>query len=472
MWSDVVEAETIRVPAVPVAPGMVVVVGLSRIGLPMAVQYAARGWRVIVCDTNAHMVERIKNGQVSQWREPELERELPGLVERGLLSATTNIAEAVARANVVVVVAPVQFSENHQVRFQELDALTETIGRALQVGTLVSYEMPLPVGTLAGRVRACLEDCSGLDADRGFYLAYSPERASAVPVLHDLRTYPKIVGGIDARSSQAAAAFYRSALSVEVLTVASPEEAEFAKLLEITYRDVNIALANEFACYADEHELDVVAAIAAANSQPSAHILQPGVGVGGQTLPLYPYLLINNAPTGESPDEGRDAHHLRLPHAARQINDGMAEYAVQRIESSAGSLWHRTVLLLGVTYREDVREVALSSAYALQTALWQHGATVYVDDPLYTPAELHALGFQPLPAGRENEIDAIILQAAHQAYEQLDLRRFTRCRVLLDGRNGLARARVQEAGMRYMALGNGVEDGAQRVEPFRGEARP
>jgi nucleotide sugar dehydrogenase len=469
MWSDVVEAETIRV---PVVPGMVAVIGLGRIGLPMAVQYAARGWRVVACDANERVVESIKDELRSLYEEPALKNELSGLIERGLLSATTNTAEAVARANVVIVVGLLQFDEKHQVRFQELDALTETIGRALQPGTLVSYEMPLPVGTTAGRLRACLEDCSGLDASKGFYLAYSPERASLGHTLRDLRAYPKIVGGVDARSTQAAAAFYRSALSIEVMTVASTAEAEFVKLLEITYRDVNIALANEFACYADEHGLDVMAAIAAANSQLCAHIHQPGVGVGGPTLPVYPYLLIDDVSVGELPDEQRDSQRLRLPRAARLINDGMAEYAVQRIEAEAGSLYRRSVLLLGVTYREDVRETTLSSVYPLQAALWRHGATVYADDPLYSPAELHALGFQPLPPGRENEIDAMILQAAHSAYQSFDFRRFSRCRVLLDGRHGLQRARIQEAGMRYMALGNGVVDGVPSRVPFRGDTRP
>jgi nucleotide sugar dehydrogenase len=469
MWSDVVEAETIRVPAVS---GVVVVIGLGRVGLPTAVQYATRGWRVLACDANPRVVESINERLVPLQDEPELEKLLPGLVERGQLAATLNIAEVVARANIVVVTVPVQLDEERQVRFHELDMWTETIGRALQPGTLVSYEMPLPVGTTANRLQPMLEQCSGMDAGREFYLAYSPEQVRAGRAFCDLRTNPKVVGGIDGRSTHAAAAFYRSALPVEIVTVASTSQAEFVKLLELTYRDVNIALANEFACYADEQGLDVMAAIGAANSQPDVHIHRPGVGVGGHALPQYPYLLINTLAADELPDEPNVLPGLSLPRAARRINDGMAEYAVQRIEAAAGSLWRRSVLLLGVAYREDVREVTFSGAYALQAALWRHGATVYVDDPLYTPAELHALGFQPLPPGREDEIDAMILQVAHRAYQTFDFRRFARCRVVLDGRNGLLRACVQEAGIRYMALGNGVEDAAQCMVPFRGEARP
>ena len=470
MWSDVVEAETIRVPTVSGTSGVsgvVAVIGLGRSGLSMAAQCATQGWRVLACDPYPQVVESVKNGLARLDDEPELERELPALLERGLLATMTSIGEAVARANVVVVEHRLQFDEDHRVLFQELDALTETIGHALQPGTLVSYEMPLPVGTTAGRLRTRLEECSGLDASKDFYLACCPERVSPGRAIDDLRSCPRVVGGIDARSTQVAAAFYRSALPVEIITVTSTAEAEFAKLLEIIYRDVNIALANEFACYADEYGLDALAAIAAANSQPRVYIHRPGVGVGGHSLPLYPYLLINTIAAHEAPDEPAGFQHLRLPRAARRINDGIAEYAVQRIEAEAGSLWHRSVLLLGITYRADVRAATASGAYLLQEALWRHGAIVYVDDPLYGPAELNALGFQPLPPGHEHEIDAMILLTAHRAYQQFDFRRFTRCRIILDGQHGLERARVREAGIRYIVLGNGVEDAEQCMTPFR-----
>lgn len=465
MWSDVVEAETVRVPAVP---GVVAVIGLGRVGLALAVQCAARGWRVVGCDVNPRVVECVNSGRTLLNEEADLESELSALVERGLLAATLQTGEALARANIVLVTVPLQTDEHHQVRFQALDAATEAIGRALQPGTLVSYETVLPVGTMAERLRGKLENCSGLDANREFYLASSPARVSPGHVLRDLRAYPKIVGGLDARSAQAATAFYRSILSTEVVRVASPTEAEFVKLIETTYRDVNIALANQLACYADEHGLDVQAAIAAANTRQFVHLHQPGVGVGGHALPVYPYLLINDVQAGAS-EAG--TQHLDLARKARQINDGMAEYAVQRIEAAAGSLWHRSVLLLGATYRADVRETAFSSTYLLQAALWRRDATVYVDDPLYGAAELHALGFQPLSPGRENEVDAIILQTAHRAYQNFDFRRFARCRVLLDGRNALARAQVEEAGLRYMALGDGIEDAARCVVPARDDVR-
>ena len=132
--------------------------------------------------------------------------------------------------------------------------------------------------------------------------------------------------------------------------------------------------------------------------------------------------------------------------------------AVSRLDAFIGSLWRRKVLLLGVTYRGDVRETAFSCASRLSNMLFHRGATVYVDDPLYSPDELRALGFDPLLPGCEDEIDVIVVQAVHSSYADLDFRRFTRCQVLLDGRCGLKRARVEEAGIRYIALGDGAVD--------------
>jgi nucleotide sugar dehydrogenase len=431
--------------------GVVAVVGLGKIGLPLAVQYASRGWSVLGCDINPRVVDAINSGRTHLQEEAELETEVPLLVEQGLLSATLDTAAAVARADVVIVIVPVQIDPECQVRFEALDAATTAVGRGLRPGKVVVYETTLPVGTTEGRVRRLLEEESGLQAGRDFALAYSPERVSSGSIFLDLRVYPKVVGGLDARSLEAAVAFYRAVLHAEIRTVRSCAEAEFVKLIDTTYRDVNIALANEFACYADVHGLDVLEAITAANSQPQSHIHMPGVGVGGHCIPVYPYFLLND----ERLETRTSMPGLRLLREARLINDQMAEYAVQRVESALGSLHRRSVLILGAAYRGDVREVAFSCAYRLQSALSRRGAQVYVDDPLYATEELSELGFRPLLAADEPGIEVIILQAGHRAYKSLHWQRFPRCHILLDGRCMLNRAEVEQAGIRYLTIGDG-----------------
>ena len=153
---------------------------------------------------------------------------------------------------------------------------------------------------------------------------------------------------------------------------------------------------------------------------------------------------------------------LTLSRSARRINDAMAEYAVQRVEAIVGSLAHRAVLIMGVAYRGDVHESAFTSAKLLQDALLAHGATVYVDDPLFSDAELVALGYTPLIPKYEREICAIILQASHQAYQEFDFSRFDRCRVVLDGRRALCREQIEALCMQYIAIGDGYRVKADR----------
>jgi len=438
----------------------VAVVGLGKIGLPLAVQYAQRGRRVIGCDSNPEVVQTVNAGKSHVHEELELAAEVARLVERGLLSATVHTSEAVRQAGVVVVIVPVVVDARHEVDFEAIDAATRAIAAGLQPGTLVIYETTLPVGTTAVRFREILEHSSR--AGRDFYLAYSPERVSCGSIFRDLRTYPKVVGGIDEKSTAAAVAFYRSVLDAEIIAMASADEAEFVKLIETTYRDVNIALANEYARFADARGLDAAAAIRAANTQPHAHIHSPGVGVGGHCIPVYPYFLLAGVEKPEPFAPTPALPMLTLPQSARRINDAMAEYAVRRVEAIVGSLAHRAVLIMGVAYRGDVHESAFTSAKLLRDALLVHGATVYADDPLFSDAELVALGYTPLIPTYEREICAIILQASHQAYQEFDFSRFDRCRVVLDGRNALCREQIEALGMQYLAIGDGYRVKADR----------
>src|SRR5579885_2821720 len=221
---------------------VVVVVGLGKIGLPLAVQYAQHGHRVIGCDSNPQVVSTINKGKSHILEEPLLEEGVADAVARGLLSATSDTAEAVRQARIVVVIVPVAVNVQHEIVFDSIDRATEAIGAGLQPGTLVIYETTLPVGTTAGRLARLLEQHSRLTAGQDFLLAFSPERVSSGSIFRDLRIYPKVVGGIDERSTAAAVAFYRSVLDAEIITMASAEDAEFVKLIETTYRDVNIGI--------------------------------------------------------------------------------------------------------------------------------------------------------------------------------------------------------------------------------------
>lgn len=271
----------------PTAMSTVAIVGLGKIGLPLAVQCAQHSWRVIGCDADPYMVETINAGRTPLHEEPELAGEVALLVASGMLSATEDTSGAVRQASVVVVIVPVAIDAQHEANFVAIGAATVSIGTGLQPGTLVIYETPLPVGTTAQRFGPLLAGTAKLKVGCDFHLAYSHDCISSGHILRELPTYPKVVGGIDGSSTADTEAFYRSVLNTQVITMASTDEAEFVKLIETTHRDVNIALANEYTCYADAHGLNVATAIAAAKAQPYAHIHSTWSGHWGK---LSPYL--------------------------------------------------------------------------------------------------------------------------------------------------------------------------------------
>ena len=424
----------------------VAVVGLGKIGLPLAARFAQSGLKVTGCDINPEVVASVNAGRSHVKEEAGLDEAVADAVGSGRLRATTDTVAAVRASNVVVVIVPVVVDDERNVDYRGIDSATGAVAEGLQPGTLVLYETTLPVGTTRTRFGPALEHASGLSAGRDFCLAFSPERVYSGRIFRDLERYPKVVGGTTPECTRRAAEFYRVALGgVEVLEMQDADTAELVKVLETTYRDVNIALANEFARFASTRGLPVDQAIAAANTQPFSHIHRPGIAVGGHCIPVYPYFLINYAGEGE----------MNIPRLARRINDDMAAWALERLSQELGGLEGKRVLVLGLAYRENVKEPIFSGAVRLVSLLREADASPLVNDPLFTPNEIAAYGAEPamlddLPPG-----DAIILQAYHDAYRDLDWGSLATqgYRVVLDGRNALDRTAIAMAGMTYIGMG-------------------
>src|SRR3954470_5572263 len=293
------------------------VVALGKVGLPLAAQIARAGHEVVGCDIDPDVVDRVNAGEPPFPGEEGLAEALRETVGDGRLRASTRTTEAVtAGPELVVAVPPLAVDHRARPDWRAPGAAIRAIGTGLQPETTVSVETTVPLGATRGRLAPALEQASGLIAERHFHLVFSPERVYSGRVLRDLATYPKLVGGLSAEAEARAVELYSSFLDAEVWGMGSAEAAEMAKLAETTYRDLNIAFANELAQIADDHELDVVRVIEAANSQPFSHIHSPGVAVGGHCIPVYPRFLLAGAPD------------MKLPRAAREVNEAMPSYAV------------------------------------------------------------------------------------------------------------------------------------------------
>ncbi|CAB4912325.1 unannotated protein [freshwater metagenome] len=475
----------------------VVVVALGKIGLPLAAFAAQRGHEVVGCDIDERVVRQVNAAHEPFPGEGGLADALRETVGDGRLSATTDTVGAVAAgADLILVVPPLVVDAQARPEWRAVDAALGDVGAGLRRGReergtaagpdglppSVVVETTLPVGSTRGRVAQLLAFTSRLIEGEDFHAAHSPERVYSGRIFRDLETYPKLVGGLDDLGEARTAERYRRLLNgeeetapldvggaaaasapgsssagspalrrpaseaIEVRELGGAEAAELTKLAETTYRDINIAFANELARHADAIGVDVDAVIDAANSQPFSHIHRPGVAVGGHCIPVYPRFYLEGDPGAA------------LPAAARAVNEAMPAYAVDLLaELLGGGLRGKLVLILGAAYRGDVKETAFSGVFGLRDALQAAGARPIVADPLYSDDELAALGLEAWLGG---PIDGAVVQADHAAYRTLTAQDLPGVDAVVDGRGVLDVDAWRADGVAVRRIGrDGVREG-------------
>jgi nucleotide sugar dehydrogenase len=424
----------------PGTAGTVAVVGAGKMGLPLCAQFADHGWHVIAVDVQQDVVDSINDGRSHVHEEPGLAELVREAHTGGRLRATTDAAAAARDADVVVLIVPVMLDDEQQPDYRYMDSAAASIAPGVHAGSLVIFETTLPVGDTRDRFAPRLAETSGLTLDEDLFVAFSPERLYSGAALRNLATYPKLVGGIGPRSTERAASFYDGVLDAEIVAMQSSEAAEFSKLADTTYRDVNIALANEFARYAERVGVDIHEVIAAANSQPYSHIHQPGLGVGGHCIPVYPHFLLSRAP------------ELEIVELSRRTNDGQIGVAIRSLQQELGGLEGMPILVLGLTYRHGVKELAYSRALPLIERLTHLGALVSAYDPLLTPDETARCCATPWTWGVPGPYRAIVTQTADPQFGTLETAWFPELELLFDGRDSLRELALPET-VAYRGIG-------------------
>jgi UDP-N-acetyl-D-mannosaminuronic acid dehydrogenase len=321
------------------------VVGLGYIGLPTASFLGTKGYRVVGVDLEPRVVETINRGEI-HIVEPDLDILVKSAVQSGNLRATG----APEEADVFIIAVPTPIRQpGNRPDVSYVEAATRSIAPHVRAGNLVLIESTIPVGTTETVVLPILRAESPDRAD-GVHVAHCPERVLPGRILVELVGNDRIVGGIDADSSEAAAAFYRSFVRGEVLKTTAAT-AEMAKLSENTFRDVNIALANELSIICDKHGIDPWEMIALANRHPRVNILQPGPGVGGHCIAVDPWYIVAAAP--------EDAH---LVSTARRVNDSKPDWVLGKIRAAAKRFEKPVIGCLGLAFKANVDDLRGSPA--------------------------------------------------------------------------------------------------------------
>lgn len=424
------------------------VLGLGYIGLPTASTFATHGIRVIGVDVNQQILEILRSGGL-HIHEPGLRT----IVGSAIQSGNLNVADKPEEADAFIIAVPTPFYADKTGNFNgetyKLADMRAVISAAtaivpvLRKGNLVVLESTSPPKTTCELVAPILER-SGLKAGVDFHLAYSPERVLPGQILRELIENARVIGGINPQSAEAGRDLYATFVKGQIILTDSTT-AEMVKVMENTYRDVNIAIANEFARLSDRFGIDVWEAISIANLHPRVKILKPGPGVGGHCISVDPWFLVESAP-----------ELSRLIYTARKVNDDQPDFVLKLVEKALGDLKGRKIAALGLAYKPDVDDLRESPAVEVVHLLQQAGVTVTAYEPFKPDANLPDILIEKDLHQAVSGVDAIILLVNHQQLCKLtpmELASMTGTRILIDTVNGWDRTEFEEAGFSMFKLG-------------------
>lgn len=426
----------------------VCVVGAGHIGLPTACILAEKGIEVIATDIDQDIVDNINQGKTT-IEEPGLQELLETVHSSGKLSASTDVTGSVRESQAAIIIVPTPLtSEGPDMKF--IEAATQSVADGLKKGTLVILESTVYPGTTEKIIRPLLEK-SGLKADTDFYLAYSPERAIPTRTIEEIKNNPRVVGAIGKNSGKKAEEFYSSFIDGEISIVESPTIAEFVKLAENIFRDVNIALANELAMVSEKLGIDIQEVIKYANKHPRVELHKPGAGVGGHCIPKDPYFLINKAK-----DLGIET---RLVSTARQINESMPAKVVSLVEEGLTQIDKKLpdsrVAVLGFAYKGDTGDFRITPAETIITSLRDKGAEVHIHDPFVKSNNGFTIETD-LGAVLDGS-DCVVVVTDHSEYRNLNIgelsKELRQPALVVDGRNILDRSDIEASGLTYKGIG-------------------
>jgi UDP-N-acetyl-D-mannosaminuronic acid dehydrogenase len=427
------------------------VLGLGYTGLPTASTFATHGLNVIGVDVNKKVIETLRNGGL-HIHEPGLRT----IVQAAIKSGKLIISEVPVEADAFIIEVPTPFivrmeDQDSEITYPRADlsyvrAAAASIVPYLRKGNLVILESTSPPRTTLDVVAPILEK-SGLIAGRDFYLAYSPERVLPGQILRELIDNARVIGGIDEASSNAGRDLYATFVKGEIICTTATT-AEMVKLMENTYRDINIAIANEFSRLGECFGVDIWEAIQLANRHPRVEILRPGPGVGGHCISVDPWFLVEAAP-----------EITPLIYTARNLNDSQPAHVVGLIRKAVGDMDGKRITVLGLAYKPDVDDLRESPAIQVAQQLARAGAEVTAYEPFKPDAQIPLISTAVKLEDALNQSEVLVLLVAHTSFRNLkpdEVAVLTDARIVVDTVNIWEPTLWDAAGFTIHRLGVGT----------------
>lgn len=410
----------------------VCVVGIGRIGLPTALLFAKSGLDTIGVDINENLVQNINSGIYPLKDEPGIEEIFNDVIKNKKFSATTKIEDAVPNSDLILLSLPTPMDENNIPDYSALRSVATKLSEILSQNSLVIVESTIEPGFIEDEMISTIVKSTRLKIEENFFIGVCPENANPGEILHDFTNLPRLVGGINNHVTELIKMIYDFVFSVELVEMPNCKTANAVKLTTNVFRDVNIAFVSELSLMFEKLGIDTMKVLEAAKKKYNFQIHYPGAGVGGPCLPINSYQLLNSAKRADV--------KLSMIESARKINEKMPDHVVEltsnAFKESSKSLQNSDILILGVSYKPNVKDIQLSPAGKIIKKLQNLGTNVHVYDPYFPSENVFGIKVEDNLDDILPKMDAAIIVTAHDDFKKIKISSFAKMKnpILIDTR--------------------------------------
>ena len=432
----------------------VCVIGIGRIGLPTALSFAKAGLQTIGMDINEKLVDSLNQGNFALKDEPGYEDIFNNVIKSGNFSATTNINEAVSKSNLILLSLPTPMNKKNIPDYSALESVCKQLSDILKPNSLIVVESTIEPGFIENTLINILEKTNRLYIGKNFTIGVCPENANPGEILHDFTNLPRLVGSINEQTTKIITMIYDFVFSVELIIMPDCKTANAVKLTTNVFRDVNIAFINELSLMFDKLGIDTLKVLDAAKRKYNFQIHYPGAGVGGPCLPINSYQFLNTAIRTDS--------KLSIIEQSRQINEKMPDHVINLtldgFKKCNKSIKGSNILILGISYKPDVKDVQLSPAEIVVNKLKDLGAKIRIYDPYYKNSEVFGINVESNVEDIIPKVDASIIVTAHKEFQEINPLIFTKMNtpILIDSRGVIDTSSIKDTNLVFRGIGRGI----------------
>ena len=431
----------------------VCVIGIGRIGLPTALSFAKSGLQTIGVDINENLVQNINSGKFPLKDEPGYNEIFDDVIKNKKFSATTNIEEVVSNSDLILLSLPTPMDENNIPDYSALRNVATKLSEILSPNSLVIVESTIEPGFIEDEMVSIISKSGRLEIEKNFFIGVCPENANPGEILHDFTNLPRLVGGINHNITKIIKAIYKFVFSVELVEMPDCKTANAVKLTTNVFRDINIAFVNELSLMFDKLGIDTIKVLEAAKKKYNFQVHYPGAGVGGPCLPINSYQLLN---TGK-----RTGSKLSIIESGRKINENMPERVIEltsdAFKECKKSIGNSEILILGVSYKPDVKDIQLSPAEHIIRKLQDLGANIHIYDPYFSSSQVFGITSEDNIEDIISKVDAAIIVTGHDEFKKLQIHTFTKMQhpILIDTRGIIDPSIAKQEKLIFRGLGRG-----------------